>query len=257
MYDELDRIINRKKKVITFQCIILVLLAAFWLILNLFQVENVSVEGNRHYSSAQIRRFVENGWFGDNTLILSMKFSNREISDLPFIETMNVSVVDRNSIKVTVYEKSLAGYIQYLENYMYFDKDGVIVESSSRTTKGIPLITGLVFDHLVMYEKIPVEDEAIFQTILNMTQILSKNNLEPDRIYFDAKNSVTLYFSDLRVYLGDNEKIEEQLTYLKGIMSEMRKPLEEGGPEQPLPGGLLDLSNYETGKKDYSFKPDQ
>ena len=42
---------------------------------------------------------------------------------VPFVEKMDVSVVDPHTIKIEVYEKALAGYVEYLGHYMYFDKD--------------------------------------------------------------------------------------------------------------------------------------
>ena len=46
--------------------------------------------------------------------------------------------------------------MEYLEKYMYFDKEGIIVEASNEKTQGIPLVTGLSFEHVVLYEPLPV-----------------------------------------------------------------------------------------------------
>ena len=36
----------------------------------------------------------------------------------------------KNTVTVQVYEKSVAGCIEYMENYVYFDKDGIVLETS-------------------------------------------------------------------------------------------------------------------------------
>ena len=46
---------------------------------------------------------------------------------------------------ITVYEKAVIGYIRYMGCNMYFDKDGIVVESSTETFEKVPEIIGLKF----------------------------------------------------------------------------------------------------------------
>lgn len=66
---------------------------------------------------------------------------------------MDVNVVSHDSIRITVYEKSLAGYVTYLGRYLYFDRNGMVVESSSEKIDDVPEVTGLSFDHIVLHEE--------------------------------------------------------------------------------------------------------
>ena len=84
--------------------IVFFLLLIFYILLESFQVTSVYVEGNVHYTAGEVREMVETGYFGDNSLYLAMKYSNQSITDIPFIEAMDVDVVNRNTIKITVYE---------------------------------------------------------------------------------------------------------------------------------------------------------
>ena len=99
---------------------------------------------SKHYSAAEIRSMIMTGYFGDNSLYLSLKYKNKDIKDVPFVETMDVAVQSNDTIKITVYEKALAGYVEYLGRFMYFDNKGVVVEASKVITKGIPQITGTI-----------------------------------------------------------------------------------------------------------------
>ena len=90
------------------------------------------------------------------------------IEGIPFVEKMSVNIVAPDTIKIIVYEKAVAGYIEYLGKYMYFDKDGIIVETSDVKTEGIPQITGLKFDYVVLHEKLPIENQEIFQSVLDI-----------------------------------------------------------------------------------------
>ena len=169
---------------------------------SVFRVQNISVEGNVHYTSEEIEAMVLTDRLSYNSLYLSLKYRNKEIRDIPFIETMSVRVDSPDSITIRVYEKSVAGYVEYMGRYMYFDRDGIVVESSETRTEGIPQVTGIRFDHVVLYEALPVKNTDIFQEILSITQMLSKHQITTDKIYFNESNEITLYFDNIRAKLG-------------------------------------------------------
>ncbi len=150
--------------------VIVCLAAAALVVVSVFRVQNVSVEGNVHYTSEEIEAMVLTDRLSYNSLYLSLKYRNKEIRDIPFIETMSVRVDSPDSITIRVYEKSVAGYVEYMGRYMYFDRDGIVVESSETRTEGIPQVTGIRFDHVVLYEALPVKNTDIFQEILSITQ---------------------------------------------------------------------------------------
>ena len=134
------------------------------------------------------------------------------------MEQMDVQIEDRNTVRIIVYEKAIAGYVTFLENRIYFDKDGIVVEISKDAVPGIPEISGLEFGYVVLHEPLPVEDVRIFKDILNLTQLLNKNSLVADKIYFDHFGDITLYFGDIRVSLGDGEYLDERVTHLSAIL---------------------------------------
>lgn len=223
--------------------IIVVLLSVVYFLLIHYEVRNVVVEGNKHYSSKEIQDMVMTGYLGDNSLYLSMKYKNKEISDIPFIETMDIIVTSNDTIKIMVYEKSLAGFVEYLGRYMYFDNDGVVIEAAKVPTKGIPQVIGLEFDHIVLYEKLPVDNDAIFQDILTITKLLNKYNMICEKIQFDANYQITLGYGKVKVNIGKLENLEEKLMQLPYIL-----PSLEGE------SGTLDLQNYTSDKKSITFE---
>ena len=223
--------------------IIVVLLSVVYFLLIHYEVRNVVVEGNKHYSSKEIQDMVMTGYLGDNSLYLSMKYKNKEISDIPFIETMDIIVTSNDTIKIMVYEKSLAGFVEYLGRYMYFDNDGVVIEAAKVPTKGIPQVIGLEFDHIVLYEKLPVDNDAIFQDILTITKLLNKYNMICEKIQIDANYQITLGYGKVKVNIGKLENLEEKLMQLPYIL-----PSLEGE------SGTLDLQNYTSDKKSITFE---
>lgn len=200
-----------KVRVIIALGIINILLAASYFVLTYYAVKNVQVDGNKHYSAEEIKSMIMTGYFGDNSLYLSMKYKNKDIEGIPFVETMDVVVQSNDTIRINVYEKALAGYVQYLGRYMYFDNEGVVVEASKVATKGIPQVVGLDIDHVVLHEKLPVENNAVFQNILTITKLLNKYNVLCDKMQFDSNFNVTLGYEGVKVNIGALENLDEKL----------------------------------------------
>ncbi len=235
--------IRVKIRVIIVLGIINVLLIAAYFVLTHFAVKTVQVDGNKHYSAEEIKAMVMTGYLGDNSLYLTLKYKNKGIEGVPFVETMDVMVQSNDTIRITVYEKALAGYVQYLGRYMYFDNEGVVVETSKVKTKGIPQVTGRSFDHIVLHEKLPVENDQIFQNILTITKLLNKYDVLCDRIQFDKSYNVTLGYGNVKVAIGALDNLDEKLMQLPQIL-----------PSLAGEKGTLDLQNYTADRKSVSFE---
>ena len=197
MYRDRSKIIRR---IVIIGILLLALGGGAVALHSVYTVRTVYVEGNVHYTEDEIMEIVMSGPLGDNSLYLSLKYRDRGIQDIPFVDVMNVSILAPDTIKITVYEKALAGYVKYLDTYMYFDKDGYVVESSGIRTQGIPQITGLSFNHVVLGEQLPVEDPQVFSRIMDLTKLL------PEEVYQafgeqDDKYSITI----------DSDELEEEL----------------------------------------------
>ncbi|MDE6014645.1 MAG: cell division protein FtsQ/DivIB [Acetatifactor sp.] len=243
--------LRRGRKIVIILLIALTVLSIVggvgWYVWDMHTVRTVYVEGNIHYTEEEIKALVMDGVFGDNSLYLSMKYKNRGITDVPFVDAMDVNILAPDTIKITVYEKALAGYVKYMGAYVYFDKDGYVVESSAIRTAGIPQVTGLSFDHIVLGQPLPVqgEHEEVFGTILDLTKLLNKYEIMADRIYFHSDKQITLYFGNVKVALGNEAaRLEDKL---------MRLP-------KMLPGlgdkaGTIQMESYNE-KGDYTFKPE-
>ena len=214
-------------------------------IINNYKVTTVYVDGSIHYTNEEIMDMVMEGRLGDNSLYLSLKYRDKGVENIPFIEMMDVSIEARDTIRITVYEKALAGYVRYLGRYVYFDKDGIVVETSEEETAGIPQVTGLSFDHVILHEPLPVDNPDLFNEILNITQQLAKYSLTADRIYFDSTYQVTLSFGDAKVALGENVDIDEKIMLLQSLL-----------PNLMGKSGTLDMREYSEDTKTYNFEQD-
>lgn len=231
---------------VTFFLLLAALAGTGYYVLTEYKVTELQVEGNIHYSREEIAEMVLPGGIRNNSLYLKLWYRNREMKDIPFVETMDVEILSHHKIKVTVYEKALAGCFEYLGNYMYFDKDGVVVETSAQTTVGVPQIKGLTFDHVVLHEPLPVENEDIFSEILKVTQLLDKYQLQADQIFFSTTGEVTLYFGKVRVNMGGEANVDEKVMQLREIL-----------PNLEGQSGILHMETYTAETTKVTFVPDE
>ncbi len=210
-----------------------------------YTIETVYVEGNVHYTEDEIKAIVMDGALGNNSLYLSLKYKDKGIEGIPFVDVVDVDILSPDTVKIIVYEKALTGCVRYLDTYIYFDRDGYAVESSAVRTVGVPQIVGLRFDHMVLGEKLPVEDDGIFNSILVLTNLLQKYSLTPDKIYFNRGGEITLYFEDTKIALGNEPSaLEDKLMLLPGFL-----------PELEGKSGILQMQAYDEDSGKYTFKP--
>ncbi|MCR4808082.1 MAG: FtsQ-type POTRA domain-containing protein [Lachnospiraceae bacterium] len=222
-----------------------VVCAAILVIKSRFTITSVEITGNEHYTADQIEEQVLRGKYGHNSIYLYLKGVLGKTDDIPFVEKMDVELVSPTSVKIRVYEKAVAGYVEYLGHYLYFDKDGIVVESSTEQIEGIPFVTGLDFNYVTLHDKLPVEKEDVFRLILSITQLVTKYRIGVDKIYFDKNYNITLYYGDVRVYLGSSDFIDEKINRLRFVLPQLKGY-----------SGVLHMENYEGEGDKFTFTKD-
>ena len=214
---------RRKIGLIIFLIFVLLIALAVLIVWKVFTVKEVKVEGNELYSSEQIEQLVLNDEYSWNSLYVVVKYSLWNTEDVPFLDTMEVSLEDPHTVRISVYEKGMLGcfYIDTIGQYAYFDKDGFVVETSSEEIPGIPKITGITCQEVVLYEQLPLEQEEVLDNLLNLTQILKKYDLLPQEIHYDANLEPTLTYYGTRVVVGSDEYLTQKVVRLSAIMPEL------------------------------------
>jgi cell division protein FtsQ len=239
------------KMLCIFLFVTVVLMAILYYIHASHIIQEVYVEGNVHYTKEQIEDIIMKGppgfsFLGQNSLYLAWRYKNAGNEEIPFVDIIDVDILSSHTIKITVYEKSLAGYVSYLDGFMYFDKDGFIVESSKVKTVGVPQIMGLDFDHVILGAKLPVEKEEVFDQIMTLTSLLSKYELPADRITFQDAGNITITFGTIRCALGNGTNLEDKIMRIPKIL-----PLFEGK------SGILHMENVSEDNSNATFTPDK
>ena len=225
--------------------VILAIVLLIGILLFATQIKEIEVTGNQHYTEEQIIDLIFDEKWSKNSAYCYYENKFQEPKTIPFIEEYKVEFQSPSKVRVVVFEKSVVGYVSYMSSYMYFDKDGIIVESSVEQLPGIPWITGMEFGHIVLHQPLPVANQDIFDQILNLTQVLSVNGVRVDKINYNSFLEAELTIGDIIVELGNDDDLNGKVSELSDIL-----------PELTGLSGTLYLDSYDENNSNpmYTFK---
>lgn len=206
----------------------------------------VTFEGSVKYTDRELAEYLFGEDADANPLVVWWDKTFGEQVEIPFIEEYEIEMNGFFDYTITFYEKSIVGYVTYMGINQYFDKDGIVVESSSEYLDGIPCVTGLDVDYIVLHSKLPVSDEAIFDVLLNVTQLIKKYDMDIERIHVSEDLSIRMYLGNVRIDLGEGNMLNEKFMDLNDIL-----------PELEDIKGVLDMREYDAQDKGYTFKKDE
>ena len=225
---------RRMRKWIT----VLALAAVVVFCLFFFHVRTVSVEGNTFYSEEKMAETFQDNVLYRNVLTFWLMNKLSLTPKLPYVREYEVSYPSPSEIHIRLYEKSIVAGISYASQYIYFDKDGMVLLSASEPKDKVPLFETESLTTFTIYEKVKMEDEEQLAQIMNLSNLFQHYGITWDRVRFNEKDEVFLYSGDIRVLLGRQDNYDEEISALSGIL--------DTAHEKNLKGDL-DMKNYEVG----------
>ena len=232
---------SRKRKILLALCIVLFILMA-GIIIGQCQIEEIIINGNQTYTKDEVEASVRENCV-NNTVFYTVLSLFVKDDYLPFIEDLNITFLGKNKILVEVEEKMRAGMIQEMSEFCYFDKDGLLLETSSVRIKDVPLITGLQMNECILNQKIQPKEENVFPVILKMAQLIIKYEIPVSEIQFQTASDIRIRSNSIWVSFGD-------ITELDAKMAELPSLLESLYGKQ----GELNMEHYSEENKVISFK---
>lgn len=217
--------------------VLLILGIPVLLFLYTFGVKKADVVGADRYTDKEIRAYVLQSRLDYNSIYLYLKYRYFETPEIPFVEKIDVELVNNHRVTINVYEKIVTGCVAFMGDYLYFDKDGIIVESAPERIEKVPVINGLEFDKIILHQRLKVQKDELFDIILDLTKLIDQYKLDVDEVNFGSNYEVTLKCKDIKVELGKRENYYEPLSDLGSILE---KASETGVYE-------LDMRNYKKG----------
>ena len=191
-------------------------------ILMFFNFEKATIFGNTKYSQQQIESFITRGTLGENTFVMALKYHHRKVSDIPFVDRIDIDIVNPSTVRVNITEKPTDGCIFYNGNNVYFSKEGIIQTVSGRKVEDATVINGVVLTHSNTGTQILAKNQLGLDLSLELIRAADKYGIKVDSIDVDARNNLTFRIGDVKVRIGktgyDNKmfRLHRIYPYLEG-----------------------------------------
>ena len=185
-----------------------------------FTINSITVKGNVHYTDEQIIEHITSDGYINNSFFLSLKNKIFEIEPIPFIDKIQIEYLDNDKIAIVVYEKAMAGCTEYMGEYVYFDKDGIVLETSPKRLEDIPCVYGITFTAFTLHEQIQGTDIDKFKEILTITQLLQKYKILIQNIQY-TDEQLLLVNGDISILLGEDNNLEAKIAELQNILPKL------------------------------------
>lgn len=222
---------RRKKRIVSIAAILVFLILALIgtiLVTKVYTLEEINITGNVLYETDQLKERLLSDKYSASTLYMYLKyrFAGKNL-DIPFVDSVDVSMDPDNphAINMKVYEKKTLGYlyIPAIDQNAYFDRDGFVIETSDREIEGVPKVSGLKCDSVVLYERLDFDDPLALNNLLLLTQLFEKYGIKCKDIEYNP-NSKTMKanIKKIEVLLGTANYLPQKVLRLSYILPELK-----------------------------------
>lgn len=186
-----------------------------------FRVTGVQVEGNSFYTDDQIKNMVLNVPIARNSILAGFIDTEKSTKDETMIDSIKISRVNRNTLRLQVKEKQMIGYIEFQGQCVNFDRQGIVQIITEDPLENVPMIEGIDVKEAVPGERLTGINTTKLNTILSVGKMLEKMEEKPDRLAFNDLNQLVMYYGAIEVRLGNDENMDEKINRLVGILPEL------------------------------------
>ena len=247
-YEELNQV--RKKKRFNwgrFFLIILILCIIFGSFFYLFHTRKVHIKGMNITTEKDVNVWLAKDKGNKNTLYSYVKMNFFDCKYPPTVEKIKVDFVNPWEINLNVIEKDISGYMDFQNKYLCFDDEGTAMYISDNPVdavyvEGIKINTSKV----KIGATIPVKDKNVFNNIVDISILIDKHKLSPDRIVCNGSN-INIYFGDIEVMLGKSD-YEIRIAQIPPILKELETNFSDEK-------GTLHLEKFHATDKTVRFVP--
>lgn len=230
---------------LTFILGIAIIVFAFML---LFHIQKVEVKGNKYCTENDVIGWLKEDKYAVNSVYVWWKYNHEDIEQLPIVESSKILLKTPWTVQFIVKEKEITGYIDYKDQYLYFDKDGTAVLVTREKLDGAAYLKGMEVESskVKLGEVLPVSDKKVFRGIVELSQLLVKYKLTPDGITC-VGSGLNLYFGGVEVLLGKTN-YGDRIAQIPPILEKLLE-------QHPDSTGTLHLENYDVSDKAVRFVP--
>ncbi|MBS5794045.1 MAG: FtsQ-type POTRA domain-containing protein [Clostridiales bacterium] len=219
------------KKIYIYILMSIALVALIFMLLMLspwLNIQNIEVNGLETIEKPDIIRQMK---LDKTTNILSFNslIAKRRLKSNYYIQDIKVTKKLPNTVIINVTERKIVGYIPYISDYIYIDKDGMVIDVKSSYTQPLPIIYGLKFDSFIIGENLRTDNDEAFEIVMEITNSIKDKEYLKEILKIDVSDleDIHLYMENLDIVLGNREAINIKMNTLNEILKNFT-PTEKG-----------------------------
>ena len=199
-----------------------------------FAVKNIEINELQYFTKEDICSRI-GLYTGDNGVFFNKGKAEKILESDKYISNADISFRFPDTMVVTITENRICGYINYLGNYLYIDREGRVIDVKSETSENLPIIEGLKFSSFTVGEVMQVENEEAFEAALIISKAMTKYDMLDKDVSINVADSENIYayVDNIKVLLGDTSRMEEKIKTMIEAVAEI--------PEGDM--GTLDLQD--------------
>lgn len=231
---QLAAMAKKKKKIhkiigyTTFIILLLVCIVSI-LLSPLFDIKEITVEGNEKISSSEIIT-LSGIMTGENTFKISSKKVKEQVKENAYIEKVEIKRQLPSGMKIVVTERKPSFMLEYENRYIYLNRQGYLLEINSQPLE-VPIIQGThtELEDLQVGNRLCVEDLEKMTTVLKIMEAANSNGIGDliTRIGIEDSQDYKMVLGSKQktAYLGDSSNLSTKMLNVKAILEK-----EEGVP---------------------------
>ena len=182
----------------------------------LFKTENIEISGSTTYTNEQISSVLPIEKNKSLLLINKSSVSDKLISDLPYIYSVDIKQKLPSTVIVTVNEPSFLYYVKNNDNtYTYFDDTFKVVKINAESPpdkNGIE-VQKIALSNPVEGEKAALTDDSTKNYLSALMAVIDSTYMtEATALYSDGDNeNYIVYENRITIKLGDTKNLEDKL----------------------------------------------
>lgn len=138
-------------------------------------------------------------------------------------------------------EKEPIGCTLIQDEYILFDKEGIVIGKSPIQPEKLLFIEGMQAEEVTVGEELPVPEKRIFRNIIEISNAFAQHSITTDRLVCSGAN-ITAYIGGVCVEFGSSD-MELKVDQLPDILTKLGEK-----------SGTLDLRHYNDSTEIISFK---
>lgn len=224
---EQKRIKNKKKRmkrILKWTSVLAIIIGGivFALVSPIFNIQEIKVVNNELINEETIKSLSELS-VGENLFRFNKKKISKNIKSNPYIETVKIQRILPNKVKIEVQERKREYNIEFLNGFIYINKQGYILEISNEKLDK-PIIQGVSIqdENVEIGSRLNSEDLEKLGDVIQIIDICKNYELDTRVTSIDVtdKNEYSIYMETEKktIYIGDNTNLSTKMLYIQAIL---------------------------------------